>query len=276
MTEALLQRLSLCHGCMQDAPADAFVAAAAAAGFPRVTIRMIKEGPAGSYPGNRLGAAGIRDLRRRISDLGIRLEEVEYAAISPETGVDYFTPLFEAAAELGAKEVVTVLRKGFDSQAAAVERFSEVCAGARAFGLSLLLEFVAGNGVATLSDAAKMIEAAGDPGTRITADILHLLRSGGDVTDLAGPESKLIGSGQINDGPLKAPEGAEARRWEMVADRKRPGEGQFPLVDFVAALPPDVPIGVEVQRHDAPVEGEALVAEAKALMRATRAALLIA
>lgn len=277
MADALLQRLSLCHGCMQDVPARDFAAAAAAAGFPRVTIRLIREGPADEgYPGNRIDAVGIRDLRGRMSDLGLKLEEVEYAAIAPETQASYFRPLFEAGAELGARQVIAIVRPGFASEAAMVERFGEVCAEARAFGLSLLLEFIAGNGVSTLQDAGRMIAAAGDEQTRITADMLHLMRSGGAVMELFGPERALIGSGQINDGPLAPPATLDARRWEMRADRRRPGEGEFPLAQFVAALPGDVPIGVEVQRHDAPTEAEGAVAEAHALMRAARAALGIA
>jgi hypothetical protein len=39
---------------------------------------------------------------------------------------------------------------------------------------------------------------------------------------------------------------SEHQLFEAISQRMIPGTGEFPLRDFVAALPPDIPIGVEV------------------------------
>jgi sugar phosphate isomerase/epimerase len=256
---------------MAELPAPDFVAAAHHAGFHRVSIRLVRP-PDGSgrYAGNALGAAAQDAMRAQIADLGMAIEEVEYARLTPDCAADAFEPLLEGAARIGARDVVAIAY-GFDSEVSLTEAFGEFSQRAAAYELGVLLEFIAISSVATVEAAQRVVQLAQAPRARITVDILHLVRSGGSPASLAGIEPSLIGSGQICDAPLAAPVGIEAQRHEMGLARLLPGEGALPIRSFIEAMPVDVPIGVEVLRGFRPKDAGEAAAEAEALMRAALA-----
>ncbi len=264
-------RLSLCHGCMAELPASDFVAAAHHAGFQRVSIRLVRP-PDGSgrYAGNALSAAAQDALRVQVANLGMAIEEVEYARLTPDCRAEDFEPLLEGAARMGARDIVAIAY-GFESGAALTEAFSELCRRAATYEIGVLLEFIAISSVATVEAAQRVVQLAQAPGARITVDILHLIRSGGSPDSLAAIDPSLIGSGQICDAPLVAPIGVEAQRHEMGLARLPPGDGALPIRSFVEAMPADVPIGVEVLRGFRPKDAAEAAAEAEALMRAALA-----
>lgn len=264
-------RLSLCHGCMAELPAPDVVAAAHHAGFQRVSIRLVRP-PDGSgrYAGNALEAAAQDALRAQIADLGMAIEEVEYARLTPDCLADDFEPLLEGAARMGARDVVAIAY-GFDSEAALTEAFGALCRRAASYELGVLLEFIAISSVATVEAAQRVVQLAQAPRARITVDILHLIRSGGSPDSLTAIDPNLIGSGQICDAPLATPVGVDAQRHEMGLARLVPGDGALPIRSFVEAMPANVPIGVEVLRGFRPKDGSEAAAEAEALMRAALA-----
>jgi sugar phosphate isomerase/epimerase len=100
--------------------------------------------------------------------------------------------------------------------------------------------------VHTFSAAARIVRAAGQPAGCVLVDALHLQRSGGSVTELAGVEPELLPYGQLCDGPLSPvwPPDDQARI-ESRSGRLLPGDGEFPLAELVAALPADSALSVE-------------------------------
>ena len=97
---------------------------------------------------------------------------------------------------------------------------------------------------------------------------MHFFRSGGTIEQLAAAGGGCIGHIQLCDVPL-VPTTHDYYQ-EACFSRKMPGEGDLPLRALLAALPRDIPVGLEIPmqaRIGAESSLEALVARAVALAR---------
>jgi sugar phosphate isomerase/epimerase len=163
-------------------------------------------------------------------------------AVRPGQNVrDRLTDL-DLMAELGAERVSGVcmepdLQRGRDEFALLVE-------SARERGMDATIEFAPAHPVGNLQQALDFIRHVGQPNFRLVIDAMHFFRSGGKVAELAALDPGLIGYVQVCDVPLQ-PSGPDYLR-EAMFSRKVPGTGELPLREFIAALPPGVPIGLEV------------------------------
>jgi sugar phosphate isomerase/epimerase len=232
--------LSLDHLTIFDVSPPELVEIAADLGFPYVslwTAAPLK----GDFP--MLTDANMRETRRRLDDAGVRLGNMECFNLTPELVVEDFRTAVALGAELGATSLVAI--NAWDPERSrALANFVRLCEIAAGFGLKVNVEFISKGEVRTLADAVRFITDSGQPNVGVTVDILHLMRTGGAPADLAAIDPKLIGYAQICDGPLVIDEAL----WnsEGFEQRQIPGEGEFPLADFVAAVPPDIILGVEV------------------------------
>ena len=91
-----------------------------------------------------------------------------------------------------------------------------------------------------------MIDHIGKGRCRLLIDSMHFFRSGGTVEKLEALDSDLIGYAQISDAPMLS----DGRTYmeEAMFDRLAPGDGEFPLREWIAALPTEIEIGLEVPR----------------------------
>jgi sugar phosphate isomerase/epimerase len=92
------------------------------------------------------------------------------------------------------------------------------------------------------------VEHVGRGRCRILLDAMHFFRAGARVEDLEALHPDLIGYAQLCDAPLLPTRGTYMR--EAMFERMVPGTGELPLRDWIAALPADVEIGLEVPRID--------------------------
>jgi sugar phosphate isomerase/epimerase len=240
-----VRRLSLAQLTLEPVTAPELVAAAAAAGFEAVTIRLL------SPPGFEQASPGserpipVAAIRRALQDAGIGVLDATSLWIGPAARVADFEPALDAAAEIGAEHFTAVVTD--PERQRALERFSAVCAMAAARKLKIALEFMPYSAVRTLGDAARMIEEAGQANAGILLDALHLARSGGSPADLKNADLKKISFLQLSDAPRQAPR-PEDLRLESRTRRLHPGEGDLPLRALLAAVPPELPIDVEAPR----------------------------
>ena len=85
------------------------------------------------------------------------------------------------------------------------------------------------------------------PNAVICLDPLNLLRGGGDATSLRGLDARLFPYAQITDGVLGPGEPDPARLGQLgPAERRMLGDGVVPLGAILAALPPGLPLSVEL------------------------------
>jgi sugar phosphate isomerase/epimerase len=203
----------------------------------------------------------------RMRDTGVRLGNVECFNLTPEVVVEEFRPAVALGAELGATSLVAI--NAWDPEPVrAQDNFGALCRIAAEFGMKANVEFISMGKVRTLDDAIAFITGCGEPNVGVTIDLLHLVRTGGTAADMRRVDPKLIGYVQVCDGPA----GLAREEWnnEGFEQRQIPGEGEFPLADMIAAVPPGVTIGVEVPHKALREAGISAAERARRAVEGTR------
>jgi sugar phosphate isomerase/epimerase len=183
----------------------------------------------------------------------------------PES-VSESTPLLEAAEALGARYVIATVED--PDPVRRVDTLTSLADSAARHGTSIAVEFMMFSAAPTLLDAVAVVAASGAPNVVVLPDVLHLIRSGGSVDQLASVDPMLLPYAQIcgAQGPGPAADAAAARA-EGVKARLLPDEGDLPVRDFVRSLPASTVISVE-----APLAGQADPTDPQALADAMMAA----
>lgn len=196
---------------------------------------------------------------------GVALDLAYPFTLGGRTDIAGFEPALETVAWLGgASANVLCYDREIARRHAKLAAFAEL---AGSYGIGLAIEFYAPSQVRTLADALATIEATARDDIGVTLDLLHLVRSGArlDQTRLAIPRIHIA---QLCDGPADiGPNGFEA---EAGRERMLPGEGAFDGPAFLAALPGDVKLSVEVPRQSAIDAGIPMLDRARAAVDAAR------
>jgi sugar phosphate isomerase/epimerase len=230
-----------------DVPAADVVTAAAAGGFESVGLRITgrrlsdSDYPVAGHPSQ------IREIRRRLTDEGVRLSNTSIYHLYPEITLDHLQPAIEATAELGAKIIVVTCMDPDEARWTAF--IAACCEQAGKFGLKLALEFVPYSHARTLAQGCRVVRNAQQPNFGLLIDALHLARSGGTPGDLLNIDSGLIVFAQLCDAAPEKPPGMDLAT-EARTGRLYPGDGGLPLHAFLDALPEDIEIEVEMPRVD--------------------------
>ncbi|MBU6393026.1 MAG: TIM barrel protein [Sphingomonadales bacterium] len=192
-----------------------------------------------------------RDLKLRMDDLGVALDVAYPFTLAGRTNVEDFKVAMECAAELGAF-VLNALIYDRD-EARRLDTFGAFCELAAGFEHRVGVEFYPPSQIGSLAAALSLVQAIGRPGrVGINVDLLHLMRAGETIADLAAAPPGTVLYGQIADGPAERPGDLD---FEASSQRLRAGEGVFDIAGFVKALPPGCPISVEIPRNDAVASG---------------------
>jgi sugar phosphate isomerase/epimerase len=261
-------RLSLDSLTLTDTQPQEAIRAAAEAGFDACSLWII---PPPLFPSPLVTAEKARECAAILADTGVEVIALEVFDLHSMAGVEDCRPLLEMGARLGGKAALAINFSNPDRVATAeiLARFAEAAAD---FGLATNFEPVAGGKSQTLAEARDLILASGaDVG--ICLDPHHLFRAGGAVADIAAMEPGLIRYVQLCDGPIPQP--VEIAATEAVCERLYPGDGDFPLLDFLRASPRDVTLGVEcpsLSRAQAGVSALEQAREAMASLRELMAA----
>lgn len=250
--------LSLGYLSLPGATPQQVVAAAGAAGLQQAGLRI---GPRtasepGDWPVN--DARLLRELADQASGCGVHILNVVAQYVTPQTTAASFDALFDAAQQLGARFVCL---SSYDPQPQRLgDTLGRLAEAAAARSLQLALEFVPYSETRTLAAAQQAIAHSGAPNAGVLLDVLHFMRSGGDVAGLQALSAGQLAFVQLCDGAAQAPRpedlSAEAR-----TGRLYPGEGAFPLRQILAALPAAVPMEIEIPHaslRDAPFEQQAI------------------
>jgi sugar phosphate isomerase/epimerase len=236
--------LSLANLMVTDADPLQQIEAAAAAGFDAVGLCI--------NPPDRLGANLVRDpaqrrsVKARLADHGMRVLDIELFPLLPDVDITSLSPVLEACADLGA-EFLLVTGNDTDEQRAC-DNYGKLCCFAAPLGLRPMLEFISYRPLRDILQAERWLRQVDCAAAGMCVDALHLFRSGGTLDDLHRMEPRHIGYAQLCDGASMQPaqyfSDQELVR-ESRANRRLPGEGVFPLAEFLKALPPGLAISVE-------------------------------
>ncbi len=227
--------LSLAAGvCPETGPAD-FVAACAAAGWDACGIW---------FDHGTWDDAVAREVRRRLDDTGLVALDMEPIFVTPAG--DHGEAMIEAAATVGARNLLVVSRGVGDDEFA--DRFGELCDLAATHGIGCSLEFMAFMSVRDLPQALSVLDRVNRPNAGVLIDNLHLARTGGTAADVAAISAERLPYLQLCDASARPPGDApEELVVEALDGRLLLGEGDLPILELVAVLPPHTALSMEVR-----------------------------
>lgn len=244
MSRELSLSFLTCHG----APPEEAARAAAAAGYDYVGFRLLPASPGGLAFPLMDDAARVARLRSLLSDLGVAVFDVEMIRLAPGFEVEPFLPFLDCSARLGARSILVA---GDDPDEARVAgSLASLCEAAAGFGLSIDLEFMPQSETGDLASALRVLRAADQPNQGVIVDALHSSRARVGVEEIAGIPREWLHYAQICDGPAEIPTSREALNHAARHERLLPGDGGIDLAAIFAALPPDLPIAVEVPNDE--------------------------
>jgi sugar phosphate isomerase/epimerase len=259
--------LSLAHATLLHVAPPDLVRIGSATGYDYVGLRLIPIGPGGA-PGPSLAEAPgmLRETRRALAETGVRVLDVEVFQIRDDRDARSYLPALDAAAELGARFVLTNVYTA--DPVAAAERFAALCDLARPLGLNVALEFVSFSELPGLAGALAMVRQSGRENASVLVDTLHFHSSGAPVSDLGRLPSDLVYYVHLCDAPGEVPASADDRRRIAREGRLLPGEGGIDLAGILRHLPRGIVYAVEVQ---SPARARAMGAQAFARLAFERA-----
>lgn len=229
-----MYRISLGSLTVADTEGPDVISAAAAGGCFGVNLRITGQSKAEPFPTIVGNPARLKALRQRMQDTGVILTGISAYQFLPETKLSDYEPILEIASELGVKTVG--LTSGEPDQSRFIDLLSGYADMVAKIGARISIEFMAYREIKTIGQCNDVITKTGKSNIGITADILHLIRSGGTPADVKKVDPKRIYCVQFCDGPRQLPAGMELRT-EARLGRYYPGEGELPLYDFLDALP---------------------------------------
>lgn len=252
-----MPQLSLdCLTLTDTAPQD-LVRAAGSAGFDRVSLWTAPP----LFPRQGVTADNEAEVARALAETGVGAHAIEFFDMRSAEALEGYRPALDLGARLGGRVAIAINHSNPDRDHVA-ELLAQFALIAGEYGLGVNVEPIALGQTRTLAEAASLIGAAGaDCG--ITLDFLHLYRTGGGAREIRAIDPGLIRYVQVCDGKAQAT--AEEVVNEGVMRRLWPGAGDFPIDEYMAAVPPHALVGIEcpdlarIQSGEVP---EAIAAEA--------------
>ena len=224
------------------------MAVAVQTGYSHVGLRLWPSVPGGASQQLLDDAPLMRQTLACARDTGVAVWDLEVVRINTPFDARDCLPLLEAGAALQARGVLVV---GDDAEPARLaQSFGRLCELAQSFGLAIDLEFLPWTALRDANSALRVIEAAGRPANAgLLVDALHLARSTSTLADIAALPPACLHYAQICDGPGGGTYTREQMIHTAVAERLLPGEGSINLRGLFAALPPGLPVSVEIPHH---------------------------
>jgi sugar phosphate isomerase/epimerase len=247
------------HFTMLGVSPPELVLVAKEAGFDAIGVRAATTTDQEEPWPMSVGSAMLAETIRRLDDTGLVVLDVEIVRLTASTRPADCEPLLEVGARLGAR-FLNVFGDDPDLPRARAT-FSEIVARAAPYRIRPVVEATTYTGIRRIQDAAAVSVGTGGG---VIVDPLHLHRAGGTPQDVRDLDQSVLAYYQMCDAPLAPPLGLPPVTWlprnqplemtdlqaEARARRLLPGEGELPLTDLMAALPPDLPVSVEAPNID--------------------------
>jgi len=229
----------LAHFSIRDASFAERCAAARAAGFDGIGLYV------GEYSRLRSEGRSDEDLLGILAEHEMRVIELEALRFFADEHTDLFVHL---VATFGAERIQTIAPfTGTVDRLAAARWLAALADRLAPFGASLAIEFLPFTDVPDVASAAEIIRLTARPNVGMCVDSWHVFRGAG-LASLADLDPAHVVNVQFNDGPLDPV--LDDYVQDCLHHREPPGEGEFDLRAFVAAMPPGAPFSIEVPDDD--------------------------
>jgi sugar phosphate isomerase/epimerase len=190
-----------------------------------------------------LESRSLDDVKRLLDENGLEYLELECLLdwfLEPEDELRRASDarrelLFAAAAALDAHhiKVANIFSRPCDLEVL-TERYAELCAdAAERHDARMVYEFMPPDvNVQDLDTALAIVRAAGTPNAAVAIDTWHMAKLGIEPEELRRIPSQLFGWFELSDGHYRnLPDPVD----ETINHRELPGEGEFPISEYVAA-----------------------------------------
>ena len=189
-------------------------------------------------------------IQKALKEYDMPLMDIELARIRPDLDIEEYRPAFEAAAKLGATDVLGSVwsrDKAWYTDAA-----GKVADYAAEFGLKFNIEFLPWAGVRNLQEDITLVDALGRDNVFVMVDTLHAGRAGVTAEELARTPRKYFNFIHLCDGPA-GPDGDpvldnikdDLMLYTAREARFYPGEGVMDIAGMVKAMP-EIPLSIEL------------------------------
>ncbi|MCF7202394.1 sugar phosphate isomerase/epimerase family protein [Pseudomonas oligotrophica] len=247
------------------------VEVAARAGYSHVGLRLVPATPEEQHFPLVADAGLRRATQARLRDSGIGVLDVEILRLKPETRVAGFEAILTVGAELGASELLVA---GNDpDEARQTDNFAALCELAAPYGLHPHLEFMPWTDARDLSQALRIVEAAGQPNGGVLVDAFHFNRSRSRLADLAGVDPARLRYMQLCDVAGPVPQDMDEILRQARNERRFPGDGDCDLPGLLRAMPAGIALSLEIPTRQLLEQGVGALARARLALDKTRALL---
>ena len=228
---------------LELSPPD-MVSCAAGLGFDHIGLRLIPATDTEVQHPMVGDTALVRETTRRLADTGLRCLDIEILRLRPDTVVSDYAAVLETGARLGAREVLVA---GNDpDHARLVAHLAALCELAAGFGLGINLEPMPWTDCPSCAVGRALVQAVDQTNAGLLIDPIHFDRAGGDPAELRQLPPRLLRYMQLCDAPAERPTTLDGLLHQARAERMIPGEGGLPLAAMIAAVPPDLPLSLEI------------------------------
>jgi sugar phosphate isomerase/epimerase len=212
------------------------IGVAAEAGYDFVGLRLV---PVEGQPYRH--AFDAAELEKRLADTGMQVLDVEVFRLAPQTKLADFEPAMAIAERLGATELLV---HGADpDEARLAETWGRFCDLARKHRLAASLEPMPWVDISTVAKANRILNLAPRENAALLVDPIHFYREANSLSELSNTKTRYL---QFCDARAERPASMDEIRRQAREDRLMPGEGGLDLKGLLKALPPDLPIGLEI------------------------------
>ena len=228
---------------LELSPPD-MVSCAAEGGFTSIGLRLLPP-TAEEVQHPMIGDTPlVRETARRLADTGVPVLDIELFRLKQDTAVEDYRAALETGARLGAREVL--LAGNDPDEARLTDNFAAFCDLAREFGMGANLEPMPWTDVRNFAQGARIVAAAGRDNAGIVIDPIHFDRGGSRAEEIAAVPRARLRYMQLCDAPAERPADTEALLHQARTERLMPGDGGLDLRAILRAVPPDLPLSLEI------------------------------
>jgi sugar phosphate isomerase/epimerase len=228
---------------LELAPPD-MVTNAARAGYNALGLRLVPATPGEAHHDSQGDTPLVREVARRLRDTGLQVLDIEIFRLKPDTRVADYEGALEAGAILGARHALAAPQDADVTRLA--DRLGTLCELAARYGLAVDLEPTPWYEMPTLGAAARVIQASGRGDVGLVVDAIHWDRAGDTPESIAALDPAYFRYAQLCDAPAARPADLDTLLLQARAERLMPGDGGLDLQALLRALPPHIPISLEV------------------------------
>jgi sugar phosphate isomerase/epimerase len=207
-----------------------------------------------------------REMIAAMRDRGVSISLGEGCIVRPGHDFRDMSNDFDIFKELGAERINTVSMD--PDLGRTLDQFAALAEMAAARGMESSIELCPVLTINNLASAVAAVRHVGRKDFGLLLDTMHLGRSGATPAEIAALDPAMIGYVQLCDAPLKPlnPNYMD----EATFDRMVPGEGELPLREYVAAVPPGSVISLEVPSRTLAAAGVSLTDKLRRCVKAAR------